>query len=1160
MFSSPIFRLATWLAAGCCRGRGQLLLVVFTVLISVTAFSSLCPESKQGSCVTTASAQTASNARASYMDRFNIPRNHIDLVWHTRGSQSHVRDGIKYQWQERRRNVGVYTGYSEMYDTSSQKYCEGVQARIDTEQTVGARYMSAGACPNYGKVIAFTARNGSNPDMSRWKNEIHGDVMPHSTQGCARSGSPGDAEVPKATEGFAMYSGYMSQCPYNSNVYHRDMLEDGEYDPDVCSFVTHDNPLRFLDVTQPHGGLSYTPYAFHGNGGHMGYDYKGNTSHVGCPPYSPPRLTEPMKNSSWIRGPFDCSRLSRCTTHCWPYRGGSRCFRSLPAIYDFTTGECRLLGYHTQDFRKADCAESETNDVTAFYCVRSVKASSTSHLAYISSHTRPDYEVKCPPREPLRKVRWGILSGPTHCKPLIVVNTASNVTAEQCGQKLFEESSSDDPYTSSQVRGYHWATFISTDCPDMSRGCAATAKGTCEFHAQVPECFIISPESISFTSLTAVDPTLGIDPDTSAVLPEDKCVAVKCSHGRCDKTTGQCICDAGFEGPLCDKVDVCANNKCSGHGTCNSDTGACECEEGYSGDKCDRKDPCFENNCSGHGTCNSSDGKCVCDACYTGSSCVDRIEGCCAFEEDCGRNMTCVSGTCTCKEGWGGPQCSVKDLCAGVTCGANKTCDAVTGACVCKDICMGGPNCDTLSPTCCADNAVCTQPQGWCDMDQHKCVCRPGFAGNKCELKEDLCRGVTCLNGGACDPATGQCQCDACHAGIRCQIAKPHCCLAEGDCGAHGTCNPKTNACECKAGFAGIKCSSAEDKCKGKVCTTGYCDPATGACVCDACHTGASCEKKVEECCVTNQDCSYPNGTCAGNHKCKCQQGWSSPNCSTTVDKCKDVKCENGSVCQPETGVCMCLAGFGDEFCETCGVSGCKNGGKCQANGTCSCPKGFGGADCDGACPAAGGNCENGGSCDVAAGKCVCLEGFTGERCEEAAGLYSCAEWCKHPRLLAEAECSPPQDCPSVCCDVMKQCAKHHKADAPQAEWQECFEQGMDGREAGCCYAKVELGSNLAIYLAVGGVVLLLLAGGMAYAMTRGKAATGDGSASVDFGVEEGGAGQEVGDEEAIEVDLDDFKSHPDDEVDLGTDGKRKLPLGGQGDGRDTALVDKQSA
>lgn len=295
-----------------------------------------------------------------------------------------------------KRNVGVYAGYSDLYDGSASGYCALSEAKVDTLTTVGRRVMAAGACPNYGKVIAFTNKAGApRTGLSRWQNEIHAVVMPHSTKGCAATASPGASEVPKRQEGFAMYAGYMTHCPFNSSVYEKDMLTDSEYSPTVCSFVTASNPLRFLDTTVKQPGLSYTPHAFHGAGGHQGYDYAGQTAHVGCPPYNAPKLTSPMKDSSWITDPFECSRLSSCTNHCWPFKSGGHCFRSLPAQFNVQTRECRLLGYHTQDYRLSACAEEDTSDESRFYCVRPIKTRETSVYAYITAHTRPDYATKC---------------------------------------------------------------------------------------------------------------------------------------------------------------------------------------------------------------------------------------------------------------------------------------------------------------------------------------------------------------------------------------------------------------------------------------------------------------------------------------------------------------------------------------------------------------------------------------------------------------------------------------------------------------------------------------------------------------------------------------------------------------------------------------------
>ena len=281
-----------------------------------------------------------------------------------------------------------------MWDRSSKGYCTRSDAQVDTLKYFGQRLMAVGACPNYGKYIAFVDKSG-NPvdDQERFTNEIHGTAMPFSTQGCSSNSSPGSSEVPMAQSGWAMYSGYLVQCPFNQAVYQNDMLQDTEYDSNACSFVTLDNPLVFLDTTQKEGSLPYKPYAFHGKGGHKGYDFIG--SGVGCPPYSPPQTTRSMKSPSIASDPFLCSQLSRCTNMCWPWDANRPCYRSLPVSYNHATSECLILGYHTQTFLGSTCAVKTTADSNAKYCVKAHKTVASSKYTYLTAFTRPDYETAC---------------------------------------------------------------------------------------------------------------------------------------------------------------------------------------------------------------------------------------------------------------------------------------------------------------------------------------------------------------------------------------------------------------------------------------------------------------------------------------------------------------------------------------------------------------------------------------------------------------------------------------------------------------------------------------------------------------------------------------------------------------------------------------------
>jgi EGF-like domain len=85
------------------------------------------------------------------------------------------------------------------------------------------------------------------------------------------------------------------------------------------------------------------------------------------------------------------------------------------------------------------------------------------------------------------------------------------------------------------------------------------------------------------------------------------------NRGRCDRLSGQCVCDAGFEGQSCERRSC--PKKCSGHGKCQS--------IGY---YATTKDP-------GEGTVWPYTGVwdadmmygCVCDAGYSGPDCSERL-------------------------------------------------------------------------------------------------------------------------------------------------------------------------------------------------------------------------------------------------------------------------------------------------------------------------------------------------------------------------------------------------------------------------------------------------------------------------------------------------------------------------------------------------------
>lgn len=101
-------------------------------------------------------------------------------------------------------------------------------------------------------------------------------------------------------------------------------------------------------------------------------------------------------------------------------------------------------------------------------------------------------------------------------------------------------------------------------------------------------------------------------------------------------------------------------------------------------------------------------------------------------------------------------------------------------------------------------------------------------------------------------------------------------------------------------------------------------------------------------------------------------------------DPCQSVLCKNGGHC--DEGTCICPPGYSGPNCENfdpChNKNNCKNGGTC-VNGQCECPPGYSGPNCENYDPCHNKDyCKNGGAC--LNGQCECPPGFTGLRCETA--------------------------------------------------------------------------------------------------------------------------------------------------------------------------------
>ena len=416
---------------------------------------------------------------------------------------------------------------------------------------------------------------------------------------------------------------------------------------------------------------------------------------------------------------------------------------------------------------------------------------------------------------------------------------------------------------------------------------------------------------------------------------QPSCTGVECGDDGCGGSCGSCpeaapFCSGGLCATSC--VPQCSGRECGDDG-CGGSCGLCGADLSCSGDGI-----CVS--LCGDGLCASSESCATCASdCgdCPGGECTDTCESlgyscgeiCGQSCGSCAAGQTCTEGSCegssatACWETGCPPGMSCQDDgtcaeagCMETGCPAGQSCDPESGSCealsapggVCAPCssdseCAPGWSCTALSSgkAClegCASNDACDT--GW------SCVGTPALCTPDLSFSCAGCVAEGCPNGGACDPASGEC-------------ASPS-----------ATCASCNENWECGPGAACVSLSSGW----GKICAP-RCDPNAPVPCADevACVMDWSVEINVCMSCEATLTCggSKPiafQGECVEcTDDSHCSAGES---CDLETMGCVDPNAECGQCAEPYP---TCLDLQGDTYCVQCTEdSHCAGGCTCDTS------------------------------------------------------------------------------------------------------------------------------------------------------------------------------------------------------------------------------------